>query len=77
VKDVQYALPLAAQRGWDEMTKNRINGEIAIHSKLREEPLRNTQDPLPWLIRTLRQQQEKLAKRCQLSEPCQDTHGTP
>jgi hypothetical protein len=58
------------------MLKNRINGDVANLSRQREEPLRNTRDPLPWLIRTLRQQQEKVAEGYQLSEACQETKGT-
>lgn len=51
------------------MTENQPNSDIVNVSARRDEVLQNTKDPLPWLIRTLRQQQEKVADACSLEEP--------
>lgn len=58
------------------MTKNRVAGELSAQSPIRTEPLRDHKDPLPWLISTLRQQQEKVVEGGQRSESHQETHGT-
>jgi hypothetical protein len=57
------------------MSKNRTGSELSVHLQS-SEPLRKAKDPLPWLISTLRQRQEKLVEGRQRNEPHQETNGT-
>lgn len=58
------------------MAKNRVSGEPTVRSNIYSEPLRKLKDPLPWLISTLRQQQEQIAEGPQRTESHPDTKGT-